>query len=376
MRTFLSRFSERALDVMSAGAPVEPLLREFAVSLQAELPGTVIGINVLDKPGNTFRLSVFPGLPLEFSNSLVNNRITGKRGSCGMAIMTGRIVEVPEVASDERFSAEWKELFRQHGLEAMLSIPAMSIEGLVQGSLAVIHPLGSPPNPDQRAFLQLASALCAKICIYSRTQESTQILIGEMDHRMRNLFATIGGVAIMTMRGHPEPRQFRKVLDERLVMMQRAHSLAMDAQEVELSTLLRNVLSPYCADYDILFSGPPIVLAGEAASALALVIHELATNAAKYGALSQPGGVLHVRWATEHGMAGATFTLNWAESNGPAVKPPSRKGYGTTMITGSLRNAFDGAAELSYEASGFTCRITAPLTSRLGQEKELESLAL
>ncbi|KPW55050.1 Signal transduction histidine kinase [Pseudomonas caricapapayae] len=370
MREFLEVFRNRALDVMSSALPAESLLEDFALALQARLPGVIVGINVLDKAGRTFRQSLFPNLPSGFSQALTGNIITGKHGSCGLGILNGKTIEVPEVATDPRFSPEWKALFARHDLKSMISIPALSADGSAQGSVAVIHPYGMSFTAEQRDFLQSASSLCATICAYSRSQESSKLMLGELEHRIRNLFLTIGGVANLTMKRYPEPVQFRAVFGERLVMMHRAHSLALSTSEIDMVMLIQEMLAPYRTDCSIHFSGPDILLTQEAASALALVVHELGTNAAKYGALSQPGGELNIEWLiVAQGVddLDATFKLMWTERNGPLVEQPDRKGYGTAMIKGSLSNAFDGVATFFYEPCGVKCEISAPFTGKLGK---------
>ncbi|NAT23091.1 HWE histidine kinase domain-containing protein [Pseudomonas syringae] len=372
MREFLEVFRNRALDVMSSALPAESLLEDFAIALQARLPGVIVGINVLDKAGRTFRQSIFPNLPSGFSQSLVGNIITGKHGSCGLGILTGKTIEVSDVANDPRFSQEWKALFALHDLHAMISIPALSAENNAQGSIAIIHPLGLSFTAEQRDFLQAASSLCARICAYSRSQESNTLILGELEHRIRNLFLTIGGVANLTLKRYPEAKQFRAVFGERLVMMHRAHSLALSTCEIDMATLLQEMLAPYQKDCDISFSGPDILLTQEAASALALVIHELGTNAAKYGSLAQGAGGLDIQWSiVAQGInePDATFRLVWTECGGPQVEQPSRKGYGTAMIKGSLSNAFDGAATFFYEPAGLKCEISAPFSRKLGRSR-------
>lgn len=370
MREFLEGFRDRALDVMSSALPAESLLEDFAIALQARLPGVIVGINVLDKAGRTFRQSIFPNLPSGFSQALVGNIITGKHGSCGLGILTGKNIEVPDVATDPRFSQAWKALFAQHDLKAMISIPALSADKNAQGSIAIIHASGMSLTVEQRDFLQLASSLCARICAYSRSQESNTLMLGELEHRIRNLFLTIGGVASLTLKRYPEAKQFQAVFGERLVMMHRAHSLALSTCEIDMATLLQDMLAPYQKDCAIRFSGPDILLTQEAASALALVIHELGTNAAKYGSLSRDTGELNIQWwivSQSIDDLDATFRLVWAENSGPCVEPPSRKGYGTAMIKGSLSNAFDGAVTFFYEPGGLKCEISAPFTRKLGR---------
>lgn len=374
MHQLLEHFLNRALDVMSSGSPPVPLLHELASELQAHLPGCIVGINVLDKPGRTFQHSIFPGLPDEFARRLEGNVIDGKRGSCGLGVLTGKVINVPDVANDERFSEEWKALFAQYQLASLVSVPAIASDGEAHGSIAVIHPKAIPLQSDQFVSLKAVAALCAKICAYSRTRETTQILLGELEHRIRNLYLTVGGLANLTIKSYPTPSEFRKVFSERLNMMYQAHSRAVDQNTVDLCHLMEEMLAPYSKDYEISISGPGITLAPEAARALSLAIHELVTNASKYGALSKAGGAVEVRWsilAPSESDPLPSFILKWEDRRGPSVQKPSRKGYGTLMIGGALRNAFDGAAAFFFEPSGFSCELSAPLSSKLGSENNL-----
>ncbi|WP_256670279.1 HWE histidine kinase domain-containing protein [Pseudomonas sp. CFSAN084952] len=338
--------------------------------LQTRIQGCIVGINVLDKPGRTFRHSIFPGLPEEFARRLEGNVIDGKRGSCGLGVLTGKVIYVTDVASDERFSDDWKALFARYELSSLISMPAITSDGEVHGSIAVIHPKATLLQSDQINSVKAVAALCAKICAYSRTLETNQILLGELEHRIRNLYLTVGGVANLTIKRYPDPGEFRRVFSERLNMMHRAHSLALVQNKIELSQLIEQMLAPYSKDYDVSIRGPEIILAPDAACALALAVHELGTNASKYGALSLPGGTLEVEWnilATSELDCLPTFILRWDESRGPLVKQPTRKGYGTIMIGGALRNAFDGKVVFTFEPCGFSCEISAPFSSKLGK---------
>lgn len=354
---------------MCSGSPAGPLLSEFAVAMQDELPGCLVGINVLDKPGKTFRSAVFPSLPRQFGQHLENNIITGNRGSCGLGILSGKIIEVSDVANDPRFSEDWKNLFKHYQLTSLISVPVLTLDGIAQGSLAVIHPLDSPLTEAQRELINRAAVLCAKICSYSRTQETAELLIGELEHRMRNLFLTVGGLANLTIKRYPAPSEFRKVFGERLMMMHRAQAISMRTEDIDLASLIQETLAPYSTEWAIEVAGPAIVLAQDAASAIALVVYELGTNSVKYGALSSARGQLKIDWSIIPAQQDRSeyFALTWKELNGPEVSAPVRPGYGTTMIRGNLRNAFDGAATLSFDKSGLVFEVTAPFTTRLGR---------
>ena len=118
-------------------------------------------------------------------------------------------------------------------------------------------------------------------------------------------------------------------------------------------------------------SAPEIILSPDWACALALAINELGTNASKYGSLSKVGEVLEIRWsilAKGELDTYSAFRLCWTESRGPAVQEPRRQGYGTLMIGGTLRNAFDGSAVLTFNPAGLTCDIFAPFSPKLGIE--------
>ncbi|WP_144964187.1 HWE histidine kinase domain-containing protein [Pseudomonas sp. DE0010] len=368
MTALVDSFRDEAIEIMANGESILPLLGAFVTALAGEMPGSHVGINILDNPGRTFRHSVFPSLPEAFSSKLTGNPISTNRGSCGLAIFSGKAIDVPDVASDHRFAAGWKSLFREYGLKALTSFPAPDKDGAVQGTIALIYDPQRPLTEAFRAHMPSALRLCAQLCAYSRTQEATEILVTELDHRMRNLFSTIGAVAVLTAKHHPEITEFRRVLQNRLVMMQKAHTLALAKAPTSLNTLVTETLAPYVTGTHDDKGGPHILLAPEAASALALVLHELATNAAKYGALSQCGGVVAFSWQIEEQMDSPPhFTFNWHESGGPVVTPPFRRGYGTLMMQGSLRNAFNGKVTFNYEPAGFSCQISAPFTQKLGQ---------
>ncbi len=368
MTALVDSFRDEAIEIMANGESILPLLSAFVTALAAQLPGSHVGINILDHPGKTFRHSVFPSLPEAFSSKLTGNPISTNRGSCGLAILSGAAIDVPDVATDPRFAAAWKGLFHEHGLKALTSFPAPDKDGAVQGTIALIYDPKRPITEAFRAQMPSALRLCAQLCAYSRTQEATAILVTELDHRMRNLFSTLGAVAILTAKHHPEITEFRSVLQNRLVTMQKAHTLALAKTPISLHSLVTETLAPYVTDMHDDKSRPYIILAPEAASALALVLHELATNAVKYGAFSQYGGVVAFSWQIEEQTDSPPhFTFNWHESGGPVVAPPTRRGYGTLMMQGSLRNALNGKVTFNYEPAGFSCQITAPFTQKLGK---------
>ncbi|VFR54517.1 Chemotaxis protein methyltransferase CheR [plant metagenome] len=260
-------------------------------------------------------------------------------------------------------------LMQAHGLQSVLSTPAIGSDGLAHGAISTSFRGAIDLTEAQRSAIAEAASLCAQLARYSRSREARELLLGELDHRIRNLFSSVGAVANLTLRGHPDPLDFQRVLGSRLVIMARAHALAVSPVETSLDVLLSEALAPYSSDFQIRCVGPDITLAKEAAAALALTIHELATNARKYGALSTTGGNIEVLWSialSPDDGGGEVFNLSWSESGGPAVSPPSKRGFGSRTVSSSVRSAFDGSAEVQYLPAGIVCNISAPLSSRFG----------
>ncbi|MCD2324172.1 response regulator [Sphingomonas sp. IC-56] len=191
-----------------------------------------------------------------------------------------------------------------------------------------------------------------------RAEETQKLLIGELNHRVKNTLASVQAIATQTLRHAAEPAAFAPTFIGRIHALARAHSLLSSAtwQGASLRELVNDQLQLGTIDESRLtVEGPDIDLPPETALHLALVIHELATNANKYGALSTPEGRLSFTWqASADGLA-----LVWAEQGGPAVEPPSRRGFGTALIQRSIQ-AEGGTAEPAYLPNGLQWRFTLP----------------
>lgn len=191
-----------------------------------------------------------------------------------------------------------------------------------------------------------------------RAEETQKLLIGELNHRVKNTLASVQAIATQTLRHAAEPAAFAPTFIGRIHALARAHSLLSSAtwQGASLRDLVNGQLQLGTIDESRLtVEGPDVDLPPETALHLALVIHELATNANKYGALSGPEGRLSFTWqVTSDGLA-----LVWAEQGGPAVEPPSRRGFGTALIQRSIQ-AEGGTAEAAYLPTGLQWHFTLP----------------
>jgi len=188
-------------------------------------------------------------------------------------------------------------------------------------------------------------------------------LMGELQQRTRNLLAVVQSVARRSIRSTPSPERFVAEFESRLGSLGRVQSLLArtDDQAVELKELVIGELSAHGGKASV--AGPALVLPPMAAQTLGLAVHELATNAVKYGALSEPTGKLAVNWQVEVEDGVPNVTLEWIESGVPmrANGKPARKGYGTELIERALPYQLGAKTELEFGPDGVRCKIKVPV---------------
>ena len=196
-----------------------------------------------------------------------------------------------------------------------------------------------------------------------RTEEHQAFLVAELDHRVKNILAQVAVVASSTRQGSRSIDEFLQSLDGRIQSMAAAHRLLSKSgwQSVGLDALVRNQLAPYTVGANVTISGTDVALPSAEIQALARVLHELATNAAKYGALSIPSGQVSVSWNREPNGNGANLMLVWREHGGPLVEPEVRSSYGTNLIRNLIPHELGGKVDLIFASQGVSCRIEIPI---------------
>jgi PAS domain S-box-containing protein len=195
-----------------------------------------------------------------------------------------------------------------------------------------------------------------------RTEEHQALLVAELDHRVKNILAQVAVVASSARQSSRSIDEFLQSLDGRIQSMAAAHSLLSRNgwQSVGLDALVRNELAPYTVGANATISGTDVALPSVKIQALARVLHELATNAAKYGALSVPSGQVSVSWDRKRDADGANLILVWQEHGGPPVKSAVRSSYGTNLIRNLIPHELGGKVELMFASQGVSCRIEIP----------------
>jgi two-component sensor histidine kinase len=189
-------------------------------------------------------------------------------------------------------------------------------------------------------------------------EELQHLLLHELNHRVKNIFATIQAIAAETLLAARDLASAREALDRRIHSMAHAHDLLISRSwtGADLADLITRALDPF-NPAQVTMSGSSTEVPPQHALTLSVALHELATNAIKYGALSCPEGRVNVRWRVEDRM----LHLDWEESRGPSVVPPTRKGFGSHLLEGIIGHELGGDTKLNYDVSGVRCSITVPL---------------
>ena len=205
-----------------------------------------------------------------------------------------------------------------------------------------------------------------------KAEETQRLLIDEINHRVKNTLNVLQAIAQQTLQSARTPAHFVDSFSGRVQALARAHSLLTRATwaGADLATLVREQVVLDCGrneDGDrVSCSGPVVMLERQAAVHMALVLHELGTNARKYGALSVADGRLSVSWRLNGNAAAPALELSWRESGGPTVSQHPEPGFGTKLIERSLAHAHGGDVRLCFEPEGLRCDIQLPLPSRPG----------
>lgn len=191
-----------------------------------------------------------------------------------------------------------------------------------------------------------------------RAEAQQQMLTRELEHRMKNTMAMVGAIANQTFRSASTKDEARDIFGARLQALNQAHDILTRSSwtSASMPAVIDGALAPYrSGEGRIRVSGPEIELTAKQALSLALAIHELATNATKYGALSVPGGTLSIDWDCVGSDAGQFLQFEWREAGGPPVLPPTKRGFGSRLIEGTLASDFGRSVKIEFLPDGLVC---------------------
>jgi two-component sensor histidine kinase len=196
-------------------------------------------------------------------------------------------------------------------------------------------------------------------------QEQQKVLTAELQHRIKNSLAMVAAIANQTIRGD-NMEAARNAFTARLITLSHAHDILVQTSWVSASIkdVIEGALAPHRSSQNrINVSGPEMLLPPKPALAIALAVHELATNAMKYGSLSNNEGSVRIVWGANADGAEPSFRFDWVERGGPRVVEPeqSKRGFGTRLIERMLKNDFDGEVLLDFKTTALVCTLSAPL---------------
>ena len=240
------------------------------------------------------------------------------------------------------------------------------------GSLVEISLTVSPVKNDEGTVVG-AAKIARDITERRRAQEQQNLLIREMSHRVKNLFAVTSGLVALSARSARTPADMAEAVRDRLGALARAHGLTRPGlmnggekpgQDTTLHALVQTIFAPYVdpehfKDHGFfMVTGPSVPIGGNAITSVALVLHELATNAAKYGALSSPGGYIRIDWSVRKDE----LLLTWKEHGGPSLDGPAEhEGFGSSLVRRLVTGQFGGQLSYDWKPKGLIIRLSVPV---------------
>jgi PAS domain S-box-containing protein len=259
---------------------------------------------------------------------------------------------------------------------AVLSSATIDCEPMIyrRGDGKIVNlEVSAAPIRDAEGQPILAVSSFVDVTERKRAEERELLLAREVDHRSKNLLGVVQSIVHLAQADDVDA--LKTGLTGRIQSLARTHSLLAAArwEGVDLKSLVSDELAPYASAVAsrVQIDGPPLRLKPAAAQALALVLHELSTNAAKYGSLSAAGGELDVSWTLSSSpREGDRFCLDWSERSGPAVEPPTHRGFGSTVLRSSIERQLKGAVSLNWERTGLVCSIAVPVQNLLAVAAE------
>lgn len=245
--------------------------------------------------------------------------------------------------------------------------PLRGLEAIAERPDGTRVPFLAAPTPlfDATGKLVGAVNMLVDISERKRAEDQQALLVRELHHRVKNTLATVQAIMSTTARSAKTIEEFRNALIGRIASLAKTHLLLSDeGGAVDFGGILRKELDAFDSGRDgrVTLSGPPVELPSQLAVTLGMAVHELTTNAVRFGALSVPEGKIAVNWTVTIAAAGRRLDFEWTESRGPRVKKPKNKGFGTRLLDIVLPGQIQAKAGIDYRREGvrMTCSVPLP----------------
>jgi two-component sensor histidine kinase/CheY-like chemotaxis protein len=375
-RTEMSALGQsRVLEMVATGKPLQETLDSLLLFIEGQEPNFVCGFLLTDDCVH-FRPGSGPSIPAAYKSALYEAIKSAPNTRpylfpCCNAAQWGKVVLVSDVAQESNYARAWRELMLASGFRAIRVTPVHASNGHVIGCFAVYFFEPRSANPADDQLIATATRLACIAIEREKAETVRAILLGELNHRIKNTLASVQAIAQQTLRNTSNPADFTETFSGRIRSLARAHSLLTDStwRGADLRELIRDQLLQGSVDETKLtISGPAIYLDPQVAVHVALMLHELGTNCVKYGSLLTPEGTITIKWA----ITDNTLILEWIERGGCIVVAPRKSGFGTALIEHSAKAA-GGEAHMLCEQEGITWTISVALSHSTADEVPRES---
>jgi two-component system, chemotaxis family, CheB/CheR fusion protein len=305
------------------------------------------------------RLLDFPGMPILLLDTDLRIKIftasAAELFDLSSADIGRAVTEIPRRLEDPTFEDDLR-----HGIRSQASVQREVAAAGERSYIMRVVPF--PEVDDGTGGIALTFT---DLTERKREEERQKLLLTEFSHRMKNTLATVQSIAAQTMRRCDSVETFYQTFSQRLQALGRAHDLLSMGEwhSARLREVVSETLKPYeTAPGRIGIEGEEFELKPSAALVVALLIHELTTNAVKHGALSSSSGRVSTKWALTRTEQGRALRFTWHESGGPSAAPPTEHGFGLTLIERSVGHELGGVVRLDFAPEGLSCEFLVPYT--------------
>jgi PAS domain S-box-containing protein len=346
-------------------ASFDEVLR-FCLGAVCELAGWPAGHAYLPAKSGPPRLEptmIWHGDPEAFTALKAATKVsvfTPGHGVPGRVWSTGKPYLAPDISADDADFPRAK-MADDIGVGAAFGFPITS-GGEVVAVLEFFCHEPVEPEPRMLLIVRAIGEQVGRVLERRRVHDHQALLLAELDHRAKNMLAVVMGMADQTARRATSVQSFQEGFSARLTSLARAYGLltARSWRATALSDIVDQIVAPYMADAPLEMTGPPIELPPKAAMTMGMILHELAANATKYGALSRPGGRLAIGVSREDSQEGPMVEIHWRETGVPDIKPPVHRGFGAKLIEASIRREFGGQVHADFASDGVRYRFRFP----------------
>jgi two-component sensor histidine kinase len=285
---------------------------------------------------------------------------TDRNSQAGYALASGGPVIVDNLAAETRFGGQ--PLLSQHGAVSGLTIPIAGRDGRTYGVLGAHATRRRSFSENDVSFLAAIANVIAGAIQRRQLDQRHELMIRELRHRSGNLFAQLLALFSQTAKSSKSLAELVPKYEARVLALANAHRLITESgwRSASLSEILNPLLAPFLDRVSL--SGPDVFLEPDPTFGLSAAVHELATNASKYGSLSERAGRIEVSWSVQRTEQGLTLLFDWKERNGPPCKRIRRPGFGSKLIRTVIERQLNGKVLQTFGPQGMEVKLTIPLT--------------